>query len=65
VVIRMAMARATHLAWTNGRVQIQISNGIKESISVPILDAKALDLEMRGGLTWAGVLVKRKAVQTK
>ena len=43
MVIRMAMARAKHLAWTNGRVQVRISNGIKESISVPILDAKALD----------------------
>jgi hypothetical protein len=39
----MAMASARHLAWTNGRVQEQLWIGIKESISVPILDAKALN----------------------
>src|SRR3954453_840668 len=37
------MTRATHLAWTNGRVQKGIASGIKETLSVPILDAKALD----------------------
>jgi hypothetical protein len=41
------MASASHLAWTNGRVQKPISKGIKESISVPILDVTALDSDVR------------------
>jgi hypothetical protein len=36
----MAMARARHLAWTDGRVQKEIFKEIKDSISVPILDTK-------------------------
>jgi hypothetical protein len=42
------MTRARHLAWTNGRVQVGVDKGIKESISVPILDAMALDLDFEG-----------------
>jgi hypothetical protein len=37
------MERASHLARGDGRVQKPISKGLKESISVPILDATALD----------------------
>jgi hypothetical protein len=44
VVIRIAMASASHLAWTYGRVQEEISKGLQESLSVPILDATVTGL---------------------
>src|SRR5436190_1258577 len=57
------MTRATHLAWTNGRVQKAIANGIKESLSVPILDAKALDSGKERRQSDAYPLVARAGVR--
>jgi hypothetical protein len=41
------MARARHLAAARGRVQKPISNVVKDSISVPILDVTTPDSDDR------------------